>query len=220
MFSIGTMIQFTPDAIYNEDEQDNYRAKIVEFGKSSFFIELPINERTDKTEFFPNDTLLTSRIIHDDGVVYEFPTKLIGRKTDKIPMLELELPKKHMIKKIQRRAFVRVDVIKDVTIIPAEEDAEAVMTSIVNISGGGMCLVVPDNIQIEVDDIFTCQFVIPSPKEKESIEAECQVVRMDKDMERNHEKAFIHFLHINETDRTKIVQFCFRKQLEQRRKGQ
>jgi len=202
----------------NKEYKDKYRAKVVEMSNHSFFIEFPVNQRTKKTDFFRDGEEFLGSIVTENESVYQFPTKLIDRTVRKIPMLEMTLPDEADFVKIQRRAYVRVDFITDVSVQSDRQGKEYVSSTMSNISGGGMSIVLPSTFKIQVDDVITCQFRLPCNAIDEEFEEDCKVVRLGKTTDEQR-KVYLYFINIKESERKKLIQFCFQKQLEQRRKG-
>lgn len=216
MLAISRTI-FLEIANSNEEYKDIYKTKITEINNDSFFIQLPINQRTSKTDYFHKGSKLIAKLVLESGTVFQFPTEVIDHKVNKIPMIELMRPLDHEYKKIQRRAYVRVDMITEVLVKLGEDQAyeKATMS---NVSGGGMSMIVPSSFNAKLNDILICKFKLPIVNGEVEIEEECKVVRVGDEAE-EFKKLFLFFTNIKESERSKIIQFCFQKQLEQRRKG-
>lgn len=217
MLTIGEFIHLElvdDDKVY----KDIYRAKVAEMDKQTFFIELPINQRTKKTEFFRDGTEFFGKLVIENGTVYQFPTKLINRIVRTIPMLEMTLPAEADFVQVQRRAYVRVDYMTDISVQSDRQGKAFIPSTMSNISGGGMSIVLPSTFKIRVDDIITCKFSLPCNTSAEEFEENCKVVRVGERKD-NNRKVYLYFANIKESERKKIIQFCFQKQLEQRKKG-
>src|SRR5690625_2951712 len=102
------------------------------------------------------------KVVTDDGSVYQFPTKLIDRTVRTIPMLEMTLPVEAEFVQVQRRAYVRVDYMTDISVQADRLGKKCISSSMANISGGGMSIVLPSTFRVRVDDIITCKFSLSS----------------------------------------------------------
>lgn len=218
MLTIGNTIVLKPFTNNNNNENVEYRTKIVDIYEDTFFIELPVNKKTEKTEIFNNGTRFTSLITIKNNAIYEFPTKLISRKTENIPMLELSIPMKEKFVRIQRRSHVRVDFITHIEMQLIRTDNPLFPTIMFNISGGGMAAILPKKYQVNVNDLIMCRFLLPCKSGDVFFNELCKIVRIVYDKENKQNKVFMLFQNIKERERQKIIQFCFQKQLEVRRK--
>src|SRR5690625_285037 len=202
----------------NQVYKDLYRAKVAELNSQTFYIELPINQRTQKTAFFRDGTDFLAKIVTENEVVYQFPTKLLRRTVRTIPMLEMTLPSDNDFTQVQRREYVRVDHISDISVQSDRQGKNFVPSTMSNISGGGMSIVLPSTFKIRVDDSITCRFQLLCNSKEEEFEEDCKVVRLGEPTG-NYKKVYLYFTNMKESERKKIIQFCFQKQLELRKKG-
>ena len=93
-------------------------------------------------------------IYYEEENIYKFASEIIGRKFENIPILLLAKPKE--IKKIQRRRFVRVPLIKTAKYINIKNESKVNISTIddrkylkavlVDLSGGGMRVKVSEKI--------------------------------------------------------------------------
>jgi len=158
-----------------------------------------------------------------DGIVYQFISKLLRKNIHPIPVWVVSLPVE--LKKVQLRSFVRTSAMIPVQfklILPlANNDPEIsadkptfnVQTK--DISGGGLQLVTRQPFEIGAKG----QLVIDIP-EGGIIMAIGEVVRVEQPQQEN--PVFwvgIKFLEVQERDRSKLIKYIFKKQLEQRQKG-
>src|SRR5699024_4274551 len=111
------------------------------------------------------------------------------------------------------RAFARVDVLTEVKILLDH----SCTTTTLNVSGGGMCLLFPNEVKIVIDEEFSCELNIDVKNERVTIPIKCIVVRIGVYEQYEEYKVFVHFIEISESDRSKIVKFCFQKEVETRR---
>ncbi len=201
----------------NQEYKDKYKTKITELNEQSIFIQLPINERTSKTDYLHIGSVLIAKVVLENGTVYQFPTKIIEHTVKKVPMIELKRPLDDEFKKIQRRAYVRVEMITDI-LVKLHENEPFTKATMSNVSGGGMSAILSNQINVRAGDILLCKFKLPLQNGEAEFEEECKLVRIGEAPD-NFQKLFLYFTNIRESERSKIIQFCFQKQLELRRKG-
>lgn len=158
-----------------------------------------------------------------DGIVYQFISKLLRKKIHPIPVWVVSLPDE--LKKVQLRSFVRTSAMIPVQFKlilplvnndpgdPADNPTFSVQTK--DISGGGLQLVTRQAFDIGAKG----QLVIDIP-EGGIIMAIGEVVRVEQPQQET--PVFwvgIKFTEVQERDRSKLIKYIFKKQLEQRQKG-
>lgn len=223
MIEIGSRIflQVIDDDVEEEQSNIQYRCRLVDQQKSYYIIDYPINEETNKQGFFLDGTQLLASYFGDDGVMYSFETKIVGRTMSKVPVLILIKPDPNKVKRIQRRSFVRVetDLPVEIQFFNAEtEQIDSVQSVMHDVSGGGCAVTAPEDIGIEKDDEIAISFSIPiRKKESHEIKTACKVIRFHTIHEEAPKRMSLQFLTISDADRQKIVQYCFERQLTYRR---
>lgn len=152
-----------------------------------------------------------------DGKVYQFNSTLLHKVAYPLPVWEISLPKEWT--KIQQRAFVRIR-----TTIPAKlktydpaslQFSEPISVLSRDLSGGGMQIVSKHSIEqgtkvqleIELPDTGPLTF-------------NGQVVRSEQS-QTSHSVFWvgIKFQDMSERERSKIIRYIFKKQLDNRQKG-
>ncbi|WP_281241473.1 flagellar brake protein [Sporomusa acidovorans] len=151
-----------------------------------------------------------------NGLAYEFTSSLLAKQMNPLPVWVIALP--YNIKKIQQRAFVRIDAVLPVQfkeIINDEVLDETVSAFTKDISGGGVQMVTERRWPIGTRMLVTIDYPDIGP-----LTIKSEVVRVHQPQ--SELTVFwigIRFAEINEKDRNTIIRFIFKKQLEQRRKG-
>ena len=212
MLSVGQNLQIEP--IFEQNVQDIYpfQTTIVDYNDQveTFQVERPVSEGKTDELAFKQGTLFNIVLIEEDGEVYQFESELLSIDDGEEMVYEFNLPEQ--FKRIQRRAYVRVDIETEIK-IHLDELHE---TRTVNLSGGGMCVVLPAHLALNIGDQFTSHLQLMVGKTPQELSVESEVVRLET--EGHEQKVFVQFVNIDEADRTKIVQFCFQEQLEEYRK--
>lgn len=152
-----------------------------------------------------------------DGKVYQFSSTLLHKVAYPLPVWEISLPKEWT--KIQQRAFVRIH-----TTIPTKlkifdptslQFSEPISVLSRDLSGGGMQIV--NKNSLEQGTKVQVEIELP---ESGTLTFNGQVVRSDQP-QMNHSIYWvgIKFQDMSERERSKIIRYIFRKQLENRQKG-
>lgn len=132
-----------------------------------------------------------------------------------VPVLELALPEKSSVKRIQRREFVRVDTGVDIA-IHCPIDSFLPFTSITkDISGGGASIIIPEEMEIANNTRVDLYFVLKSlNSDYQYVKSTANVVLTRK--EHNLKTISVQFLSSDERTQQRIVLYCFDKQREER----
>ncbi|WLD91847.1 flagellar brake protein [Alkalihalobacillus sp. AL-G] len=216
MLSIG-------DTLYLDFKQPNellkFKCKVEYVGEEVIHVTYPTNIHTDKTEFLMVGSLFEAQFITKEKATFVFPSELVDRKKDRIPLLVLKYPKAEQHEKIQRRAFVRVETSVDVSVHSLDHQFSPFKTFTSDISAGGCAIVLPEKHSIMDDMIIECWIVLPLKNKYQYIRQNAKVIRVLKGNPRERDKAPLEFLDVNETDRQSILRFCFEEQLLLKKKG-
>lgn len=200
------------------DEQ--YGSRIEEIAADEMVIAMPMSK--GYPVMLAQGQSFTGQLIID-GIVYQFISKLLRKKIHPIPVWVVSLPDE--LKKVQLRSFVRTSAMIPVQFklilplasndpgISADNPTFSVQTK--DISGGGLQLVTRQPFEIGAKG----QLIIDIP-EGGIIMAIGEVVRVEQPQQEN--PVFwvgIKFTEVQERDRSKLIKYIFKKQLEQRQKG-
>ncbi len=216
MIKIGKIL-----TLETNDESENvqrFRCRVVEQKGSSLYIDYPINTETGRTDFFPNGTFLFAYFVGNDQSIYKFYTEIIDRKREKVPMLMLRYDQ-NKLTKIQRREYVRVDANLDISITDPEGEVEVFTTITKDISGGGLSVVLPENIEVKPGMEVDLVIVLRIKEEINYIFTRADITRTFELSKKAKQLLSLKFVDIHEQDRQQIIQFCFETQLRARRQA-
>ena len=142
---------------------------------------------------------------------YSFNTKVLGRqKEGTLTLYKLGIP--YDIKRVQRRNYVRVDLIENLFIQRKnDEEGKPIKALVLNLSGGGMRISVADFLNEEEEILIN--FVLED--EEETTQINGKVVR---EIERrgNNQIYGVQFVDIKESIRDKIIKKVFCQMRKQR----
>lgn len=205
----------------NDESKETYRCKLLDIKGDQCYVDYPVNERTGKTSIFFEGTQFKISFVARDDSLYIFHTELLGRKKLKnIPVLVLYYPGNDHLIKIQRREFVRIRASLDVALHDPENKRSPIITRTVDISGGGMAVIAPRKMSYKPSDELETWIVLPFRQHDYAyIHACSKLLRHIKGGSETPDKMTFKYSDIKEQARQKIIQYCFEKQLEARRKG-
>ncbi len=193
---------------------EQYRSRIEDVTTENMTIAMPMSKGLPvlmrRGEIFFGRTVINS-------LAFEFTSVLLAKQINPLPIWIVAVP--YNIKKIQQRAFVRLDVALPVQIAKME-DGQVIDEPVINavtkdISGGGIQIATTNEWKIGTNLLVTVNYPDIGP-----ITLNGEVVRVQQPQpDRVLFWVGIKFLEIGERDRGNIIKFIFKKQLEQRRKG-
>ena len=123
---------------------------------------------------------LTTRYLHAGGKIYGFQTSVLAMEVRPFPLLFLKYPES--VEVLSLRRFERVQCFTPATLFHQSKELKAV---IVDISAGGMCLVMDLNGQepteMEAEQELMCRFKLFFSEEETFIKAVIRNVEKDGD---------------------------------------
>lgn len=196
---------------------EHYKSRIEDVNGDTMLLAMPMSKGYPIIS--ANGEVFLAKII-TDGNVYQFKCRYIDKKHIPIPVWVVSLP--YDIKKVQLRDFVRIDASLETTLqVLAEEETsnqeatDEIHTVTKDISGGGVLVVSKEPIPLGKK-----VFVSIHIPEFGLLETYGQVIRLSQPaMDQELYWIGIKFSSITERQRSGIVQFVFKKQLERRKKG-
>lgn len=193
------------DRIEIERNDVKYKSKIQNITNENIFIDIPL---------YNNDYLIlqnaeTVRITTygKERIVFRLDCEVIGRAIDgNIRVYKLAKP--HIIKKIQRRNYVRVKITRIIKCIKEDRNFDSLL---LDLSGGGMRLKASKEL-IQGDEIIA---VINNNQKEVTVKG--KIVRIEDDSDLKYNIIGVEFIEIHNKEREAIIQIVFeimRKQIE------
>ena len=197
-------------------DEKYFKSNIQDITEDYIAISIPINSG----EYLPlSKGDIIEVLYYEEENLYKFKSSVIGRKFENIPILLISKPKE--IKKIQRRKYVRVPLIRNVKykniknqprINPSTiDESEYTKAILVDLSGGGMRIKVPEEIKLN-------EFIMVSlTVNKENILIVGKAKRIQKDDE-GRVVCGLSFEFLDNSMREKVIKFTFQLMREQMKK--
>ncbi|GGE56065.1 flagellar brake protein [Priestia taiwanensis] len=213
----------TGDTVILEDLESEglgtYRSKLVEYTNDTFIIEYPIHEVTKKLMIVENGRKVKISVVTKDQRVFEFGSKLLGRKLQQIPVLVFSFPGEKNTIQIQRRKYVRVETFIDVKVQSPKNEFVPFSTTTVDISAGGMAIRLPHAHTFLSEREISLQFKL-GMRDKSVQELHVAGIEVNiREIKGEQTPVLsVEFKDIHERERQALVRYCFDQQLLLRQK--
>ncbi|OGX68230.1 MAG: glycosyl transferase [Paenibacillus sp. RIFOXYA1_FULL_44_5] len=204
--------------IISADESENnqeYKSRIAEVGEQILSIEIPIHMKTGRLKKMFKGDQLNVYFVSEGGTKNFFMTVVEGFRDDVIRQVLIQKPRPDSISQVQRRNFLRVSTELDVALSLRGELRFLAQTH--DVSGGGISFICEGGIPIKDKDKLSSWLLMQYKNGSlEHIQFESEILRIKK-LESGRQLVFSQFSEINETERQKIIRYCFERQLELRK---
>jgi c-di-GMP-binding flagellar brake protein YcgR len=217
VLKIGNLIYL--EIITSDNKRNKYKCKVEDLSPNSITVTYPTNIETNKTEFFLDGTPFNCEFSSKDKVAYRFSTELRGRKKNRTPLLILSYPGHNKLTRVQRREYLRVEKSVDIAVHPTDESFTPFVAVTLDISAGGMSLILPQNHSLKAGQELLCWIVLQMQSgDNYYFKQKCKVLRILAPKDAERDKAPVKYIDINETDRQQMIRYCFEQQLHLKRK--
>ena len=187
---------------------EHYNSRIEEITPTCMLLAMPISKGypiiLQAGDYFYGKVIV-------EGSAYKFTCNYYDKRAHPLPVWVVSLP--YDIKKVQLRAFVRISVALPAKIhfFPLEEHVPLDLCT-KDVAGGGVQVVAKHSIPIGTK--LQLSLTVPDAG---ILDINSEVVRVEQPQQ---ERAIfwigIKFIDIPEKDRSKIIKYIFKKQLERR----
>jgi c-di-GMP-binding flagellar brake protein YcgR len=220
-YKIGETL-FLQQKVSTEDENITYKARVADLSDQYISIEMPLGEKTGKIGFFPEGCEVEVWFYAQDGSRYFFLSSVLGRRKERIPLTLLTHPVEEDIERTQRREFLRVPCYEEVAIHPLTKgEFTPFLAKTIDLSGGGLAFVLPR--KPEFPEGSQMKWWLSLPLKSGPIlhpSGLGKIVRIIEPAEKGMPYRFpLEFTDVMETERQKIIKYCFERQLEIKKKG-
>ncbi|MFS0656504.1 flagellar brake protein [Bacillus sp. 179-C3.3 HS] len=208
MLQIGDAI--TIEYVNENKEVKTVKSKVLENNDDSICIHYPADKETGRTIYLNQHTEITVFFYDENQVPYKCASEVIGKKKVDIPMIMISIPPKEEMIRLQRREYLRVDALINVHI---KQDQASFETLIVNISAGGIAIVVPEGVSFKEYGDVIAEFQLQLKEQLLHIKAVAEVNRVYKDEVSGKTRAIMEFTEITNDQQQHIMKYCFQQQL-------
>lgn len=189
-----------------------YRSRIADAEDEAFLIEIPMEEGSGRLKKLKVGDELSVYFMTEGGVKNYFYTHVLGFKEDVIRMVRVRKPAQESIFKIQRRSFLRVSAELELAVKDSSGSRFLVRTE--DVGGGGISFLGDTKVRLNTEDKLSCWLLVPYRNgSSEHVNFEGEVVRV-KVLENGRSLAMLKFSSISDTERQKIIRYCFERQFD------
>ncbi|MEK3881478.1 flagellar brake domain-containing protein [Paenibacillus sp. PL2-23] len=204
--------------IASSDEEEaalEYRSRIADEEDDSYLIEYPLNEKTGRPKRLFLGDELSVYFVSGEGVKHYFDSHVTGFMEDGlIRLVKIMKPDPERMTKVQRRSFLRMPATLDLAVKLSNLERFVCQTD--DVGGGGISFICDPQWNIKQGSTLECWLLLPYKNGSlEHAPFQAEVVRINE-LETGRKQIMSKFVAINDTERGKIIRYCFEKQLEYR----
>ncbi len=189
-----------------------YKSRIAETEDEAFLIEIPMQEGNGRLKKLFIGDELSVYFITEGGVKNFFNTHVVGFREDVIRMVKVRKPNEDSIFKIQRRSFFRVSA--ELELAVKDHNGSRFLVRTDDIGGGGTSFLSDTKVKLDLGGRLFCWLLVPYRNGSlEHVYFEGEIVRIKK-LENGRNLAMLKFAAISDTERQKIIRYCFERQFD------
>ncbi|MCU6710036.1 flagellar brake domain-containing protein [Paenibacillus sp. J5C_2022] len=192
-----------------------YKSRIADEEDQALHIEYPISESSGRMKRLFLGDELSVYFMTGDGVKHFFDSHVIGFKEEEgLKLVKLMKPDPERMTKVQRRSFLRVPAELELAVKFSDHIRFLCHTD--DIGGGGISFLCDNKWSFQQEQQIECWLLVPFKNGSvEHVPFKAEVVRINL-LQSGRKQVMIKFIAISDTERQKIIRFCFEKQLEYR----
>lgn len=211
---VNQMLYYQIASSDQEEAAIEYRSRIADEDEDALLIECPLNEKTGRLKRMYLGDELSMYFLSQEGVKHYFDSHVIGFRKDGVQLVKIIKPDPGKMTKVQRRNFFRVPAELELAVKLSGHMRFVCLTD--DIGGGGISFICDNKWPIQLEQLLECWLLITYKNGTiEHVPFSAEIVRV-KVLESGRKQAMMKFIAINDTERQKIIRFCFEKQLEYR----
>lgn len=213
---VGQVLYLRIASLDEEEANQEYKVRILDINDSHISIDEPIHVKTGKSKSLSAGDELSINYIPTGGTKSFFNTEVLGFLEDVTRLVLIRTPGPDAITKIQRRTYLRVPAELEVAIRLTEQFRFMALTE--DVGGGGVSFVCDGNIPLKSKDMVSCWLLIHFKNGQiEHVPFHGVLVRVQPD-ETGEQRVMLSYSEIADTDRQKVIRYCFERQLELRKR--
>ncbi|OWA37104.1 hypothetical protein B9G55_03250 [Saccharibacillus sp. O16] len=189
--------------------ENEHRSRISEIEENSLLIELPI--RAGRMSRMRLGEELSVYHVTEDGVKYYFTSHVLGYQDDAIPLMRISKPLPEDISKVQRRHYLRVPAQVEIAVKSPEFHFTAVTS---DLSGGGLSFTTGASHHVQ-EQMQVNGWILLAYKSGsiDHVPFSGEVIRV-KEPGTGRNTISVQFTGIVDTERQKVIRYCFERQLD------
>ncbi|MBJ6363499.1 flagellar brake protein [Paenibacillus sp. GCM10012307] len=195
-----------------EASKINYKARIADYREQDLLIEVPINEENGKLKKLYLGDELSAYFLNENGVKHYFNSHVLGFREDVIKLISIRKPDPDQVTKVQRRSFFRVPAELELAVKLPDQTRFLAYTD--DVGGGGISFLADGKWQVKEGETLECWMLLSY--KNGSLDHSgfvSEVVRVEK-LESGRIQVMCKFAQINDSERQRIIRYCFERQLD------
>ncbi|MBM7564464.1 flagellar brake protein [Paenibacillus sacheonensis] len=217
------MLPFINQILYlqvaSSDEEEaalEFKARIADSTDDELLIEVPILEGTGRLKRLFLGDELSAYFLTQEGVKSYFNTHVLGFKDDIVRLVRIRKPEPESITKIQRRHFLRVSAELEIAIQLSGNIRFIGVTD--DVGGGGISFMTDAKWPIAQGTLLDCWLLVPYRNGSvDHAQFKAEVVRVST-LDNGKHQVMAKFAKILDSERQRIIRFCFERQLDYRKR--
>ncbi|SDW31279.1 flagellar brake protein [Paenibacillus sp. CF384] len=211
--------QFLYLHVASSDEEEaaiEYKSRIADSENDELLIDIPLVEGTGKYKRLFLGDELSAHYVSDDGVKNYFNTHVLGFVEDGVKLIRIRKPEPESITKVQRRNFLRVAAELEIAIQLSANIRFIGMTD--DVGGGGISFLVDGKWPMKQGTDLECWLLLAYRNGSvDHSHFKAEVVRV-KPLESGRNQVMVKFSSILDSERQRIIRYCFERQLDFRKR--
>ena len=203
--------------IASSDEEEatiEYKSRIADEQEDALLIEVPISEKSGRYKRLFLGDELSVFFISEDGIKSYFDSHVLGFKEDGVKLIKIRKPEPDRITKVQRRSFLRVQAELEIAVKMSNQVRFVCVTD--DVGGGGISFICDRKWPLVPEQVLECWLLVPFKNGLiDHAFFRGEVVRV-VELKSGKKQVMIKYVSINDSERQKVIRFCFEKQLEYR----
>ncbi|MBP3964445.1 flagellar brake protein [Paenibacillus lignilyticus] len=205
--------------VASSDEEEaaiEYKSRIADSDNDELLIDIPLVEGTGKYKRLFLGDELSAHFISEDGVKNYFNTHVLGFKEDGVKLIRIRKPEPESITKVQRRNFLRVAAELEIAIQLSANIRFIGMTD--DVGGGGISFLVDGKWPMKQGTNLECWLLLAYRNGSvDHSHFKAEIVRV-KSLESGRNQVMAKFSSILDSERQRIIRYCFERQLDFRKR--
>lgn len=212
MPKVNQMLYFQIASSEEAEAVIEYRSRIADEEEQAILIEYPLNEKTGRTKRLFLGDELSVYFVSAEGVKHYFDSHVIGFKEDAVRLVKILKPDPARMTRIQRRSFLRVPAELELAVKLSAHERFVCYTD--DVGGGGISFICDGKWGLQSGGTLDCWLLIPYRNGSlEHVPFQAEIVRVNL-LDTGRKQAMTKFIDISDSERGKIIRYCFEKQLE------
>lgn len=195
-----------------DEVEKEYKARIADTANETILIENPIHEPSGKMKKLFLGDELSVYFVSEEGIKHYFDSHVLGFVQDNVRLVKIRMPDPDRITKVQRRNFLRVPAELELAVkTPGGERFIAVTD---DASGGGISFFCDSRWELHPEQVLECWLLLAYKNGTvEHAPFSAEIVRI-VEMGSGRKQVMTKFVKINDSERQKIIRFCFERQFD------